>query len=284
MNIIINLLLFFYIINVNNTNSIFLHILSIDNIAFALDFIINLIKTKQIFKREHYQNIVILNNNLYKGKLIERYVYYILITFLYWLIYLFVIQNNIIRYIIFITIIPCVFNTIYDTYEKYFKLISEYKDYIIKIFLAEQVSNIIKFLSKKYIDDVNVDKEHIKITLLETNTIIDEIYSFIKNFLIVLLMMYFRSKSILYYKIVKYIYIYNSGNYYINNIDLTSCKNNLKQIIEDKNYKKFNEPMIIQSMLYLYYSKKDNQFDLYINKFNYGIIEYFTLWTLGSFL
>lgn len=283
MNIIINTLLFLFItyfINIYNTLLLFI---SIDNFAFALDFIINISKSKYITTND-YKEIIINNNKLYLGNIFERYIYYIGLCIIYNLIYFFVISNNIlIKYIFCILIIPDIYNYIYETYEEYFTKIYIYKNYIIKIFLADQVTNIIKFLSKKYIDDIIIDKEHIKITLIETDTLISEIYLFIKNFLIVLLMMYFRSKSIFYYKIVKYIYIYNSGNYYIANINLETCKENLKQIIKEKNYTKLNEPQIIQSMLYLYYSKKDDKFDMFINKFNYNIIEFFTLWTIGSF-
>ena len=268
-----------YFIDIYNT---LLLLISIDNFAYAINFILYILNRKYDNKDNHKQ-IIIENNNLYFGSTYERYMFYILSYIIYNLIYYFVTEHSIIKYLICFAIIPDIYNHIYIKYNNCFLLIKEYITYILKIFLAEQVTNIIKYLSEKYIDDISIDKEHIKETLLETDTLISEIYLFIKNFFIVLLMMYSRSKSIFYYKIIKYIYIYNSGNYYITNIDLEKCKSNLKQIIEDKNYKKFNEPQIIQSMLYLYYSKKDDKFDIIIDKINYNLIEFFTLWTIGSF-
>ena len=277
-----NCSLFIFITYFINIYNILLLFISIDNFSYAIDFIINILKSKYN-KIDNHKQIIIKNNNLYLGTSYEKYVFYIILYIFYNLLYYFVTQNIIIKYCTCFLIIPDIYNQIYLKYNNYFDIVSSYRNYILKIFLAEQVTNIIKFLSKKYIDDINIDKEHIKLTLIENEMLIPETYLFIKNFLIVLLMMYFRSKSILYYKIIKYIYIYNSGKYYITNIDLEKCKIDLQQIILEKKYNKLNEPQLIQSMLYLYYSKNDDQFEILTQKLNYNIIEFFTLWTLGSF-
>jgi len=188
--LILNSILFIFILYFINIYDTFLILISIDNFSFALDFIINICKSKYNLSNNNLTNnkeIINKNNNLYLGSTCERYIYIILCYVIYNLIYYFVTENYIIKYAICFSIIPDIFNNIYLKYNNYFLSIKEYKTYIIKIFLAEQVTNIIKYLSTKYIDDIVIDKEHIKDTLLETDTLISEIYLFIKNFLIVLL-------------------------------------------------------------------------------------------------
>ena len=71
---------------------------------------------------------------------------------------------------------------------------------------------------------------------------------------------------------------------YINNINVKDAKKNFNDIFKNKNYDKLNDPMIIHSMLYLYYNKKSEiDWDQFYQKIDYKIISFVTLWTSGSF-
>jgi hypothetical protein len=264
------------------TINIFLLLLSIDNISYAYNFLIN-----NYNKKLTYKEIIESNNKTYLTPIFERYLFYGFITITYYLFITLIMRN----YIIFVKLllalyaIPLINNKIYLEYTYIFDNVHEFKNKIIKLIFCDQIFTIIQKLNREYIDDniiLNKD-ELINILMLSTN-IKNEIITFVKNILIVLLLNYFKTKSVIYYKITKYIYMINSGKNYVNNINVENAKKNFIDIFKNKNYDKFNDPMTIHTMLYLYYNKKSSvDWDLYRQKIDYKIISFITLWTIGSF-
>ena len=282
LNLIFNLLLIFFNIYFSKDFNIYLLLTSLDNISYALNFIIININNKL-----SYSDIIDKNNSLYLLPLFERYLFYGFITIIYYAIQLLILRDYIfyIKIILSIASLPNINNIIYNKYYNIFNNIKQNKERIIKLIFCEQICNIIKKLNKNYIDDkIVLDNDEIIKILMESQNFKSEIITFIKNTLIVVLLNYFKSKSYIYYKITKYIYIYNSGNYYINNIDIDQAKQKFITIFKNKDYTKLNDPMTIHSMLYLYYNKKtETDWNILYTKIKYNILSFVTLWTFCTF-
>lgn len=281
-DIIFNTIIFgFTCFSINNFNT-FLLILSIDNFSYALDFIMN-----NINKSLTYHDIILRNNRVYKIGLTERYVYYIFITLFYYFIKILILDKYVyfLKILISLITIPYIFNQIiYDNFKDFFDKLSIYKDKIIKLIICEQLYNIIEKINKKYLNEKIILNKIDIINILKKCDLKSELISFIKNFFVVTLLSYCKTKSFIYYKLIKYVYIYNSGKYYINNINEEEAKNKFIDIFKNKQYEKLNEPMTIHSMLQLYYIKNSNSNIIDFNNIiNYKIISFMTLWTFGSF-
>jgi hypothetical protein len=229
-NILFNLSLIFFNWYFIDDFNILLLLLSLDNVSYAVDFMIN-----NINKNLSYNEIINENNKLYLMPTFERYLFYGTITTIYHTIKLLILRDYIlyIKIILSLSSYPNINNIIYKEYLDIFEDLSHNKEKFLKIIFCEQIYNIIKKLNRIYLDDeIILDKDEIIDILYKSRNIKSEIITFIKNTLIVILLHYFKSKSLLYYKITKYIYIYNSGNYFINNIDITpfSLKNGTLKI------------------------------------------------------
>jgi hypothetical protein len=281
-NIIFNLLLLiadWYFIN--NFNMCLL-LISIDNISYGLDFLINNINNKLTYK-----DIIDVNNRLYKLQIFERYIFYIFLTGIYYFIKIFILNRYVfyLKIILSLCVIPIINNLIYDEYVHIFENLKDSKEKLIKLIFCEQIYNIIKKLNKTYVDNkIDLNRTEIIQILMESNNFKKEIITFIKNTLIVILLNYSKTKSFIYYKLIKYIYIYNSGIYFINNTNIKDATEKFIEIFKNKNYEKLNDPMTIHSMLFLYYNKKtETDWNELYTKINYNIITFLTLWTFGSF-
>ena len=281
-NIIFNLLLLiadWYFIN--NFN-ICLLLISIDNISYGLDFLINNINNKLTYK-----DIIDVNNRLYKLQIFERYIFYIFLTGIYYFIKIFILNRYVfyLKIILSLLVIPIINNIVYDEYIDVFDRLKKSKEKLIKLIFCEQIYNIIKKLNKTYVDNkIDLNRTEIISVLMKLNNFNTEIITFIKNTLIVILLNYFKTKSFIYYKLIKYIYIYNSGIYFINNTNIKDATEKFIEIFKNKNYEKLNDPMTIHSMLFLYYNKKtETDWNELYAKINYNIITFLTLWTFGSF-
>ena len=253
---------------------IFLLLISIDSISYANHFLIKSIMHNIV---DQDKNIVNQNNKLYKPTLFERYLSYAVIYFFYNIIKLLILNKGAIFFKIFLCIIslPLIFNIIYCKYEYIFKHITEFRDNIIRIIISEQIYNILVKLNIKFFNNkIILNKNEIINELNKCKNIGKEINKFIKNTLIVFVMSYTNSKSFIYYKIIKYIYIYNTGSYYINNINLDDAKQQIIKIFETKSYNDINDPMTIHTLIYLYkHNSKCNLEDIQFF-INYEIISF----------
>jgi hypothetical protein len=256
--------------------------LSIDNIAYAYNFLVNNYK-----KKLSYKEIIDINNKTYLAPIFERYLSYGFISLIYYIFVILIIRDYIIfvKLVLSLYAIPIINNHLYLDNKDIFEFVRLKKNEIIKLIFCEQIFIIIKKLNQEYVDNqIILDKNEIIEILMETSNIKNEIITFTKNILIVLLLNYFKTKSVIYYKITKYIYMINSGKKFVNNINIENAKSNFIDIFKNKKYDKFNDPMIIHSMLFLYYNKKSSvDWDLYRQKIDYKIISFITLWTIGSF-
>jgi hypothetical protein len=281
-NILFNTLLVLFNWYFINDFNICLLLISLDNTAYGLNFLMN-----NIDHNLTYKDIINVNNRLYKLQIFERYVFYIILTITYYFIKIFILNKYVfyLKIILSFLAIPLINNIIYDEYIIIFDKLKQSKEKLIKLIFCEQIFNIIKKLNKTYIDNkIDLDKTEIISVLIKSNNFKTEIITFIKNTLIVILLNYFKSKSFIYYKLIKYIYIYNSGIYFINNINVKEATEKFIEIFKNKNYAKINDPMTIHSMLFLYYNKKtETDWNVLYAKINYNIITFLTLWTFGSF-
>ena len=103
-----------------NTYNIFLLLLSIDNIAYAYNFIIHNYK-----KKLSYKEIIDINNKTYLAPFFERYLSYVFVFLLYYIFVILIISD----YIIFIKLllsfyaIPIINNKIYLNYQNIFEVV-----------------------------------------------------------------------------------------------------------------------------------------------------------------
>ena len=235
-----------------DTINIFILLLSIDNISYAYNFLIN-----NYNKKLTYKQIIDNNNKTYLTPIFERYTFYGFITMIYYLFVTLIIREWIlfIKFMLALTSLPIINNLLYLHYKNVFDSVQMTKNKVIKFIFCEQIYSIIEKTNKNYVDnEIILNKNELIEVLMNISTIKDEIITFVKNILIVVLLNYFKTKSTVYYKITKYIYMINSGKNYINNINVEDAKKNFIDIFKNKKYDKLNDPMIIHSMLYLYYN------------------------------
>ena len=265
--------------------SLMVGLLSIDSIYSAIDFIKN---NSDPGLTE--SQVLVTNNNLYKIPTIERSAYYLSCQLTYSFVTIFIFNSDVtlIKYAIGLTLLPCIFNKIiYTTFFKYFDKLTSEKNELIKKTCFEQIANTIIHIEKTYIESdpngIVVQKSEILNALENLDNIKSEVGTLIKNILITFLMIYLRKSSKIYYKIAKYIYVYGFKEF-IQDITVDKAKELFRDVIQNKKYDQLTKPMFIQSVIYLYWDKKDTgELRKLIQKFKYRIVVMFTIWTLGSF-
>jgi hypothetical protein len=255
----------------------------IDSIYYIIDFI------KNSFNKKISDNQVLINNSgLYKTDSLNRYFYYLSTSVLYTYLKYFVFNAEILflKYIFGLLIVPFIFNDyIYPKLWHIFDKISIKKTKLIKKICSEQIASAIIQLNKIYIANIDlIDKDQLVNKLMTVTNIQTNIYMFIKNTVATILMMKLRKSSTFYYKLTKYAYVYNSGDY-LQNINLDEAKNIYIDTIKYKKYDEMVKPMFIQSVIYLYYSQNTgNYFETVALYLRYKLVICLSLLTLATFI
>jgi hypothetical protein len=190
------------------------------------------------------------------------------------------------KYIFGLLIVPFIFNDyIYPKLGYLFDKISIKKAKLIKKICSEQIASAIIQLNKLYIVDTDlIDKDQLVDKLMSATNIQTHIYMFIKNTVATILMMNLRKRSTVYYKLTKYAYMYNSGDY-LQNINLDEAKKIYIDTIKYKKYDEMAKPMFIQSVVYLYYSQNTgNYFETLVLYLRYKFVICLSLLTLATFI
>lgn len=275
--ILTNLLLHYLFSHFN----ILIIMMTIDNIYLAGNFL------KNIFDENISESqIIISNNKLYSIGVIERYTCYIFFSIVLFFLKNFILNCNFLildQLFILITIPYILNNCIYHNFEFCFDVVTNYKYQLIKNVCIEQLVILIINLSKTYYGkNIKLDKQEMIDTLLQYQNLNMYINNFIRNSLVVSLMIYLRRSSKICYKLSKYFYFYNTGEY-MTNITLSEARTHFKKVIENSRFDQLCHPMTIQSMIYLYYCKNNSDImQTIIKKINFRIVLMFSLWTIGS--
>lgn len=280
---IITILISLFAFYMFSTSGLMFILITIDSIFNAIDFLIS-----NFDKTMTDSQIVISNEKLYNVGSIERYVYYIGASLTYFTTTLFLLNGPsiLLKSLLVLTVTPIIFNKIIHTkLISIFDIISRTKIMLLKKLCAEQLTNLIIKLSKTYVDsELEIDKNEMIDSLIELNKLESDVYAFLKNILVVSLMIYLRNNARLYYRIAKYIYAYNSGEF-ITDMTIDDAKKLFVDLIKKKKYDQITKPMTIQSLIYLYYYKENSDFlETLVKKINYKIATMFMLWTISSLI
>jgi len=186
---------------------------------------------------------------------------------------------------IIMTILPPILNKILT--HKIFLKIKETKELIVKVIIAKIFTKIIKFYSKLYLErDIKIKYEEILILLKDYNETLNHFYSVLKNTLLILFLAYVKTySSKTYYKLIKYVYNYKTGEL-INSYNDNNAKYYLIDILDNKKWDAFTKPNTYKAIIQLYQTNVDNT-DLIrklITDFNYLMIKMFAIWTFASLL
>ena len=265
-----------------NNLSIFFILMCVDGMNYVLDFFIN--STRADLTRSE---ILTIHNKLYEISGIERMMYYMLcnITYIYLSYFTFNSEITWVKYILSLTIIPIIFNTIimYE-FEHFFTIVKEKRQNLLKEIFIDQVSNIIIKLEELHINGKNVTNKYVLSTII--NNIEDfksNVSKFIKNILLTFLLIYLRKYYNKYYVLVKY--YYKTQGEEINDITLEEARNIFTDVIRNQEFDKLNKPIVVQSIIYLYYYN-DNGTSIIkdlTKKIKWKFATMLCLWTIGSY-
>lgn len=266
--------------------SILLFSITIDSIYSAFYFV-NIFVMQDISKKELITNL----DELYIIKIMNRYMYYLLLQLIYFIICKILWQEKIVIlfYSILITTCPEIMNYIMTKYlSNVIKIIENEKIKFMRYILCKQIANVINTLSILCIDkDPELNYSELLFLLDEYNKVYDNMIIFIKNFLIVSFIHYSKKNTKkVYGNMLTYLYTYQTGNT-IEKIDFRTAKRKFVDLVEERAWKKFLNTDILQSIIYMY-SQQDNTqvnyIELYLTKFNYMLVKMFTIWTIGTWI
>jgi len=225
--------------------------------------------------------------SIYTGTSLDRYIYYFLSYLFYKTVctLLWVSDISMLYFMIIMTILPPILNIILT--HKIFLKIKEAKEMIVRIIIAKIFTKIIKFYSKLYLErEIKINYEEILILLKDYNETLNHFYSVLKNTLLILLLSYVKNySSKTYYKLIKYVYNYKTGEL-INSYNDNNAKYYLIDILDNKKWDAFTKPNTYKAIIQLYQMNIDNT-DLFrkiIMDFNYLLGKMFAIWTIASLL
>jgi hypothetical protein len=265
----------------SNTN-IFFQMITIDSIFSSTHFI-----KQYIDYRVTDSQIINESIPLYKHPILDRYIYYALSMLSYstFCNFFWIKLIKLVYYGIIFTSIPTILNDILRT--NLFNRIRKKKEHIIKIIISKQLGAIIEMSSNTYLDkQINVDHNELMILFDDYNSTLHHCLDIIKNLSIVLVTMYVKKYSTnFYYKMLKYVYSYKTGNELISFNDRTA-KKRLTTIIEHKQWKDLLDPNMYKAIIHLYQLNEcqDDFFTKLIQSFYYILGKTLTIWTISSFL
>lgn len=273
--------------------SIFLNLISVEYNLFVkmitLDSLLNAIYFIKIFINKNLSESQIVSeiSSIYTGGSLDRYVYYTVSYLLYKTVctLLWVTDIPILYFMIITTILPPILNKILN--HQLFIKITETKELIVKIIIAKIFVKIIKFYSKLYLErDIKLKYEEILILLKDYNESLNHFYSVLKNTLLILLLSYVKNySSKTYYKLIKYVYNYKTGEL-INSYTDNNAKYYLIDVIDNKKWEVLAKPNTYKAIIQLYQMNVDNTdiFRKIITDFNFVIGNMFAIWTIASLL
>lgn len=276
---VVNIFVSYLCTNLNLLSNLILIDALYSAINFAIHYMDHTLSTSKVIE---------INYSLYRVGSIERYFYYcfLQITYIFLTELCFDHRLLILKYLSGITLIPILFNNkIYIFCQNVFDRITLEKNNFIKKVLFEWISNTIIYLEKTCLNkQIFIRKDEIIKALENMETLKSNISLFFQNVLITYALIYFRNKSKIYYKLVKYLYTYGSGET-IHHMTLQQANELFIDIISNKKYDQLIKPLFIQAIIFMYCDKQDSTvFKEYIKKLEFKLIITASLWTFASFV
>lgn len=233
---------------------------------------------------ESQKNQIIDNyNSLYKVTSIERYIYYIILTILFYILTIFFwIDTNIIKYIFCLSAHPLIVNTLCNKYpfNNIIKYIYECCEDLMKLLCAIQITvvmrDIAEYICRKKCEINTIDiynslfkDPYFKIPLEEC----------IKNFITILLLTFLKKHYRKFYKYFKGVYNLKYGKINENPIKY------LQNIIENKKWYMLHDTNTMHIIIKIIEENPDKYIGNKIfNEFKYDIFKCTSIWTISSYL
>lgn len=260
----------------------FFKMITIDSLFNAIHFF-----KMYINKNLTESQIITKTNDLYKGSLLDRYIYYISIYLLYKsaCIFFWLFDSFLLYYLGIVTIIPSIINIVLES--KLFQIIREKKELLVKIIISKIFAIVIKLYSKMYLEkEIKIKYKEILLLFKDYKETISYFCDVVKNLLIIIVLSYVKDYSTkLYYGVIKYIYNYKTGNL-LESYNCEGAKGYLIYIIDNRKWGELMKPNAYKAILHLYQINNDKSEILkkIITNFNFSIIKMVTIWTVASLL
>ena len=259
-----------------------LKMITIDSFICAIHFLITYFN-KNIMESQ----IVTHTSTLYVGTLLDRYIYYFLQYMFYKVFcnFLWISGANWLYFLMLTVISPSILNIIIRS--DIFKVVIKKKEDMMKVIIAKQIANSIKFTSKIYLNkNINVKHKELLPILDDYEKMTDYFGEIFKNTLIILLLVYIKNKcsANLYYIIIKNVVGYKTGGM-LESFNTESAKTKLNDIVEMKKWEELLKPDIYKAIFHLYQENNENTdcFREVVSIFRLKIVKMCSLWTLSSF-
>jgi hypothetical protein len=261
--------------------SYFFQMIGIDSILCAINFFVNYVNQNLTD-----QQIVTKSNELYSGSVVDRYIYYFLVYFMYNTVctFFWVSDINILYYLGIVTIFPIIINKIFKS--SLFKAIREKKELFVKLIITKILSLLIKFYSKTYLQKKIKNFKHTDLLplLSDYSESIGYFSLVLKNFIIILLLSYVKKYSTkMYYDIIKLVYNYKTGEL-LESFNGHTAKEYLINIIDNRNWGKLKKTNTYNAILKVYQNNvaEIDIFKIISDEINFILVKVFSIWTLAS--
>jgi len=236
---------------------------------------------------------VVINksNKIYFITTTDRYIWYLILWMTNMLIgnLLFGADIFAIKFLFLFSTIPELSNYLSQTYLKdFFTTINNIKINLIGSIYIDQISGILQEILKHY--DNRIDKNDIVDFVSNFNINNHNLYKYIENILVCMILTYLRNYNIAYYKISKYLYYVGSGNYFVRKdsnpmVAESEARSHILYVIQNKKYEDMNSQVFVQNVFYLYGCKSNTiSFKHILVRVNYKIMTMMTIWVIGSLM
>lgn len=266
----------------NDIYSFFLLSITLDSIFSAFGFIYLYLKTP-----DDEKTIMKNHKSLYKVDIIDRYIYYLLLQIFYTTFRLLFWWESYpaVYYTLIFFICPKMINHLSLTlFNRIFNYIEDEKYKFYKTVICKQLANIINIISIHCLEYESEIKHEDLYNVFNMN-ISENIKTFLKSILIISLVNYGKDSYPGFYStMIDYVYKYNTGKK-LKNIDLETAKENVKKVLEAKDWPKLLQNNILQSVISIYCLQKNNNniLDEYLTFLSYTSSKMIVIWTLSSF-
>lgn len=261
-----------------------------NGLVFTKEYIYYKIKSNVIVKNKVIVDIKkeLLNNykNLYKLDIIDRYITYLILYFMYKFIITILLSweitfkysqyiNNICYMMFLLLVLPYIQNTIV-TIKPINKFIGCYltnKDIFIKYSISKIIINFIKNLDNR-INFIKNSQIFILYRYISYNLVLD----FIKSYCVIYLLYFLRNNgsTYYYYKMIKMAYYYSTGHLF-NQISIEESIHMINIIVMEKKWYDLSNIEFVHAFYILINNKYNNNDNIYVT-FGLYLAQFVTLW------
>lgn len=260
------------------SQSLCIFAMTLDSMFCSLEFMRSYIVSK-INRTPHEPTVVV-----YDLSIIDRYIYYLGLDLIYRCL-MFLIWGNgasILYICMSLSACPIILNFIAVKYlTNAFYLLNKAKNKFIKQILAQQVANIINYLSNI---TINLRPDVKSSELLPLFRDIDQItkffWGFLTSFLIATLIQYTKNSGNKFYaKVIRYLYNYKTGDF-IGGINDKKAREKFAHIIVYRKWDQLLLPDTLQSIFYIYRTNPEGDLlNQIYGQVSYMVINISSMWT-----